>query len=185
MVADDDDRVVFGWTVRCARLLDNSIGAEGCTALANALHLVPSLKVLLYVGKRSSSCFRCQSQPYCRCLVSPTARPYNQPVGVCVWWTVHGVRLKANSIGPAGCAALASALGHLPSLTSLEYVGDWNLVCVVAWEDELVWLVIVLVALFLQAEQQLHWNCRLHQLGRCSWSHAVTSVFAVSWQIRS
>ncbi len=55
MVADDDDRVVFGWTVRCARLLDNSIGAEGCTALANALHLVPSLKVLLYVGKRASN----------------------------------------------------------------------------------------------------------------------------------
>ncbi len=37
---------------------------------------------------------------------------------------VHGfVRLRHNSIGAEGCAALAGALVHVPSLTTLQYVG--------------------------------------------------------------
>ncbi len=33
------------------------------------------------------------------------------------------VRLGSNYIGEKGCAALAGALVHVPSLTTLEYVG--------------------------------------------------------------
>ncbi len=38
--------------------------------------------------------------------------------------TAHCVRLECNRIGDAGCEALAGALGHVPSLTTLEYVAQ-------------------------------------------------------------
>ncbi len=43
---------------------------------------------------------------------------YMHPVCVC-----GCVRLDRNHIGAEGCAALAGALVHVPSLTTLEYVG--------------------------------------------------------------
>ncbi len=49
------------------------------------------------------------------------------------------VRLEYNSIGAKGCAALADALVHVPSLTTLEYVGCGVCGGYVGWSAVQVW----------------------------------------------